>query len=72
MDKLNNNSAYYNDICYNTQSPNGTDISLKDRKNEYVNNTVCQEDCQFTHYDYATKKRNVHVILRNFQNLLKL
>ena len=66
LDKLNNNSAYYNDICYNTQSPNGTDISLKDRKNEYVNNTVCQEDCQFTHYDYTTKKAKCSCDIKEF------
>ena len=39
-DKLDSNSGYYNDICYTSTSENGTDISLKDRKNEYNNNEV--------------------------------
>ena len=56
LDKLNSNSKYYNDICYTTASESGTDIILKDRKNEYINKTVCQDDCDFSNY--------------NFQNLL--
>ena len=55
LDKLNSSSGYYNDICYTTTSDNGTDISLKDRKNEYVNNTVCQDGCDFVGYDYTSQ-----------------
>ena len=47
LDKLNNSSGYYNDICYTSTTESGTDITLKERKNEYVNNTVCQDDCEF-------------------------
>ena len=56
IDKLNSSSGYYNDICYVTTSESGTDISLKDRKNEFINNnkTVCQEDCDFSEYDFNT------------------
>ena len=58
IDKLNSSSDYYNDICYTTTSDCGTDISLKDRKKDFVekNKTVCQEDCTFTEYDYNTQK----------------
>ena len=48
LDKLNSNSEYYNDLCYTTTSESGTDIILKDRKNEYINKTVCQDDCEFS------------------------
>ena len=53
IDKLNTSSGYYNDICYTTTSNHGTDISLLDRKNEYINgdNIICQEDCEFSAYD---------------------
>ena len=56
IDKLNSSSGYYNDICYITTSESGTDISLKDRKKEFINKnkTVCQEDCDFSEYDSNT------------------
>ena len=58
LDKLNSSSGYYNDICYTATSDSGTDISLKDRKNEFIegNKTVCQDDCDFSEYDYNTQK----------------
>ena len=58
IDKYNTSSGYYNDICYTTTSDSGTDILLKDRKNEYINNNraVCQDGCDFTKYDYNTQK----------------
>jgi len=58
LDKINSSSEYYNDICYTSTSENGTDISLSDRKNEFINNnlTVCEEDCDFTEYNYTTGK----------------
>ena len=36
LDILNSSSGYYNDIYYQTTSDSGTDISLNDRKNEYI------------------------------------
>ena len=58
VDKLNSSSDYYNDICYTATSDTGTDISLKDRKKEFIegNKTVCQDDCDFSLYDNQTKK----------------
>ena len=49
IDKYNSSSGYYNDICYTATSDDGTDITLKDRKDEFINNnrTVCQENCFF-------------------------
>ena len=56
IDKYNSSSGYYNDICYITTSEYGTDIILKDRKNEFINKNriICQEDCDFSDYDYET------------------
>ena len=58
IDKMNASSGYYNDICYTYTSENGTDISLSDRKKDFVNNnlTVCEEDCDFVDYDNIYKK----------------
>ena len=58
LDKLNLSSGYYNDICYTTTSEDGTDILLKDRQTEYIDKDkiVCQDDCDFTEYDYETLK----------------
>ena len=58
IDKLNSSSGYYNDICYTTTSEDGTDIILKDRKKDFINNnkTVCQDDCQFSKYDSEKMK----------------
>ena len=58
LDKLNSSSDYYNDICYTTTSEDGTDITINDRKIEYAkgDKVVCQEDCDFTEYDYNTLK----------------
>ena len=58
IDKLNSSSRYYNDLCYTTTSDIGTDLTLNDRKNEFIekNNTVCQEKCIFSYYDYNLQK----------------
>ena len=58
LDILNSSGGYYNDICYTTKSDSGSDIILKDRKNDFIyhNKTVCQEDCIFTDYNKDTKK----------------
>ena len=36
IDKYNSSSGYYNDMCYITSSYYGTDISLKDRRNDFI------------------------------------
>ena len=58
IDILNSSSGYYNDICYTTTSEFGTDISLKDRKNDFIekNKTICQEDCILEEYNTSIKK----------------
>jgi len=49
LDTLNTSSGYFNNLCYTTTSEDGTDISLKDRQDDYIQNnkTVCQDDCDF-------------------------
>ena len=54
LEKLNSSSEYYNDICYTTTSEDGTDITMKDRKNDFIDKDriICQDDCYFSEYDY--------------------
>ena len=56
IDKLNMSSGYFNDLCYISQTNFGTDISLNDRKNEFIDNNkmVCQDECDLS--EYNTKK----------------
>ena len=58
IDKHNASSGYYNDLCYKTTSESGTDISLKDRRNEFVDNnmTLCEENCELIDYDKEKEK----------------
>ena len=58
IDEYNSTSGYYNNICYRTKSNYGTDISLNDRKYDFINlnKTVCQDDCDFAEYNYSSTK----------------
>ena len=56
LDQLNKSSDYYNDICSTATSESKTDITHKDRQKEYVNKTVCQDDCEFNGYNYTIQK----------------
>ena len=55
--KHNISSEYYSDICYPYTTEKGTDISLKDRKNEFINNNIslCESNCDLNGYNSETK-----------------
>ena len=57
IDILNPKSDYYNDLCYITTSNSGTDIIIKDRQKEFINNnkTICQEKCDLINYNNIDK-----------------
>ena len=54
--KYNISSDYYNTICYSYKTEKGTDILLKDRKYEYINNSlsICEDNCIFEEYNSFT------------------
>ena len=58
LEKYNKSSDYYNDICSLSKSEYGVDISLYDRKNEFIDNnmTLCEENCDLKEYNYDTQK----------------
>jgi len=74
IDKYNSSSGYYNDICYTSTTDKGTDITLKDRRDEYINNNmaVCEDNCEFVAYDTtkgkATCSCSILVQLRHISN----
>ena len=72
LDKLNSSSGYYNDICYPTTSECGTDISLEDRRKDFVekNKTLCQEDCYFSEYDPETQNAKCLCKIKEFKSII--
>ena len=56
--KYNQSSEYYSDICWTDSTQDHTDISIKDRQEEFINNnmSLCEEDCDYNYYDKDTKK----------------
>ena len=57
--KINSSSSYYNDICFTTTSEDGTDITMKDRQTEFIDNKIsCQDGCYLYEYDYTNSKAN--------------
>ena len=58
IDVFNSSAPFYNDICFPfTSEINGEDVSLKDRRNEYyVNITFCENNCEYSYFDYVNMK----------------
>ena len=58
IDKYNLSSNYYNDVCYKSKSVSGSDITLNDRKNEYIEKYLyaCEDNCKFKEFKKDTNK----------------
>ena len=58
IDKYNSSGNYYNDHCYKSTSEKGTDITLNDRRNEFIdkNMTLCEEHCILIDYNYELEQ----------------
>ena len=58
LDLYNPKSEYYNEICVISTSESGTDIPLKDRRNEFIKNnlSLCEENCELVEYNKENKK----------------
>ena len=59
-------NEFYKDICTTYTTENGTDITLNDRQNEFIENnlSLCQNECKFSYYDQRTKKVNCECITK--------
>ena len=68
IEKHNPKSDYYNDICSKTTSGNGTDIILKDRRNEFIdkNMSLCEDNCEFINYVNKNKKVKCECRVKTF------
>ena len=73
IQKLNSSSEYYNDICHSTTSIYGTDLTLKDRRNEFIkeNKTVCQDNCVFSEYNYNINQANCQCDVQKSSSFFK-
>ena len=58
LEKYNSSSNFYNDICSKTESKSGIDITLADRRNNFIDNnmSLCEEDCNLVKYNYTEEK----------------
>ncbi len=58
LDKYNPDSDYYNEICSKSTSKSGTDIPIKVRRNDFIENnmSLCEENCELIEYNYTTEK----------------
>ena len=55
-DLLNINDNFFQDICSNYESKDGTDVLLADRKNDfYDNNLTCQNGCHYSSFSEKTR-----------------
>ena len=64
--KYNSSHEYYNDKCYPYSTEYNTDIILKDRRNEYINNnlSLCESNCKYKGYDINTKKAKCECFIK--------
>ena len=69
--KHNLSSDFYNDNCFPYTSENGTDVTLEDRKNEYINNNlfICESNCKFVGYDKNANYINCECKIKNEINI---
>ena len=67
--KYNTSSRYYNDLCLTYTTEEGTDIILKDRREEYINKKlmICEKNCE---YDFETKKAKCKCKVKENLNLI--
>jgi hypothetical protein len=58
LNVYNTTSAYYTDICYPSTSVYSTDITLEDRKKEFIskNLSLCESNCIYKGYNTFDKK----------------
>ena len=67
--KYNSSSEYYNDLCFPYTTEKGTDIILEDRKNEYNNYSLCEDNCDYKGYNISTKKSSCSCRIKTNLNI---
>ena len=75
ISKYDPKSEFYNDICSTYTSKFNTDVTLKDRQNEFINNnmSLCEDNCDFISYDSSSKKINcecnIKIAIKDVSNI---
>ena len=66
IDKYNKSSNYYNDLCTKSDSERKMDLSLSDRRNEFVDNnmTLCEEDCDLIEYNSTNNNTKCSCLIK--------
>ena len=56
--KYNSESDYYNDICFSSDNKNGIDITINDRREEFIYNnlSICEPTCKLMGYINETQE----------------
>ena len=59
-------NEYYTDLCNTYTTENGTDITLTDRQNEYINNnlSLCENECKYNGYDNRKQKISCECLIK--------
>ena len=65
--RYNTSSDFYNDKCFPYTSENGTDMTLSDRQNDFINQnlSLCEKNCDFIGYDNNTKYASCDCQIKN-------
>ena len=73
IDKYNPKSDYYNNICNKTYKFKKVDITLKDRRFDFINNnmSLCEEICEFIDYNFMIEKVKCSCLVKINLSLLK-
>ena len=63
-EKLNQTSAFYNDLCYtNNTNDDGIDMTVKERRKNYI--PSCEENCDLIDFDIAHNKTQCSCDVKN-------
>ena len=70
LDMYNPNSDFYNDICFQYTSDEGTDMTNYDRKNLFneKNMSLCENNCEFREYNKEKKRAICDCKIKNIFN----
>ena len=66
------NSQFYHDNCFSYTTENGTDIILKDRKQEFINNNLSprENNCNYTGHNEENKQSSCNCNIKNKMELI--
>ena len=66
IDKYNQSSPFYNDICTTTDSNSKVDKTISDRQKEFLskNLSLCEENCILIEYNYTIKKAKCKCLIK--------